>query len=213
MSDGSTPDEPFSLDDVVWSEGHLTVMCGCGFVADGPDALELEQSHECPLRGVELSVDDMFEMVNDPGGKRRVHLADMANMVEQVGFAVQPVFPSDESYPWFAYTIGLWPKFGGEFVVRGFGDDTSDVAGAFATWLMDNVFTLTPGVHQINEGVPEARVKVEVWRGPTEDFGAACAYHKTEDFPRFQVLMADDAGRFPGDPGCECAEFQVKGLP
>lgn len=119
----------------------------------------------------------------------------------------------------------LWPDFGGEVLIRGFGEHTGQMVDTASRWVRDGIITLSPGDYTFPldgpyanptgelgpVGIPFARVVA--WSGGVSDFGFACAVHNTTEFPRFQILMADDEGRFPGDPGCECAKFQLKGLP
>lgn len=201
--------------------GTLDLGCGCGFhvsTSDGDGMTNVEakaafDAHECPLRGVELSVEDMLGIVNDPGGRRRAHAANIANTVDAEGFAVQGVFPTDDEGVWFAYTIGLWPRFGGEILMRGFGEDTPGVVGLMAERIVAGLLPVAEGVHQFAPDDPVALVRFDPWRGDPHDFGQAIVHHGTEVFPRWHVVVADDDGRLPGDPGCEVATYQMKGLP
>lgn len=200
--------------------GELDLGCGCGWsgtTRDGMTNTELTEafeSHECPLRGVDLSAEDIFDIVNDPGGHRRAHLSATANAVEADGYAVQTVFPTDPDHVWFGYTIGLWPAHAGELLVRGFGEQSGDLAAFFAGHVVNGTFPLTPGVHRFKpfDEDPSAKVRVDVWSGDPNDFGQAMAFHGTDAFARFHVVLADDDGRFPEDESCECAEYQMKGL-
>jgi hypothetical protein len=71
--------------------GDLDVGCGCGYWVSTRDGLTTDEAHaafdahECPLRGVELSAEEILDIVNDPGGHRRVQRALDATAAEEDG--------------------------------------------------------------------------------------------------------------------------------
>lgn len=144
---------------------------------------------------------------------RRVAFLDQTDaIIAEHGFMVQGVF-GDATGPSFAYTTGLHPKHDAECLVRGFGQSTPSLVYAAVRWLDDGLIRLTPGVYQIPDG---GRIRVEPWRGPVADFGMANRWHSEQgraDYPRVQVLFADDEDRLPGEPGCTVTEHQLRGLP
>jgi len=202
MSDTPLPD-----DDVSFGVGSFGVGCGCGQTWNGATAWAGFSAHECPLAGVDTPVEELIANVLDPSGVRRAHASEIAEAIEQGHFTVQPVFPTLAYGVHFAYTIGLWPDHGGELIVRGFGDGCSQAADLYGTWVRQGVVKLEAGEY------PSARCRVVPWAGDPYDFGQAMAHHGTEDFPRWQIVLADSEGRFPGDPGCEVETHQMKGLP
>lgn len=109
-------------------------------------------------------------------------------------------------HPW-AYTVGLHPEHPGEILVRGFGAHNPDMISGFADAVRAGDFPLTVGVHPFGYG----KVKVQEYTGDPADFGAANGFHRNrglDDYPRFQIVVADDEGRFPGDPGCTLGIYQ-----
>lgn len=228
MSDTPTPPEPDDLSVFAEQFAHFTgldgqpveltttsftVGCGCGQHWSGPDAMVEYSAHECPLAGIDIDPFELLANVMDPSGMRRAHAAEISDTIEQGHYNVQPVFPTDEDGVNWAYTIGLWPGLPGEILIRGFGQDCAQLVDFFAGHLRSGTFTLIEGVHVFDETDPTAKVRVVPWAGDRFDFGQAIGHHGTEDFPRWQVVLADNDGRFPGDPGCEVETYQMKGLP
>lgn len=137
------------------------------------------------------------------------YAADLAGAILEHGFAIQMVFPADESDgPWFAYTVGLADRYGAEVLVRGFGDRTGELVDYIVSRLVSGDLKLEPGDY-------EPGIRIEEWRGDPTDFGAAEFWNRSQgiEYVKLHALIADDHGRFPGDPGCDIAEFQLLGLP
>jgi len=111
----------------------------------------------------EVGYDDLPELSEILQGMeaRRVAFLDQADAtVTEYGYVIQGVFGSEHS-PWFAYSVGLWPDHGAEFIVRGFGSQTPEVAGRVAEWVASGALPLAPGEHLV-DGL---RLRVEAWRG------------------------------------------------
>lgn len=229
MSDTPSPEpdpessrftEAFGGINIVGPDGHpvkltggsLSVGCGCGQHWDGDDALAQMAAHECPLAGVELTAEDIFDMLDPTAAPRRAHMAEIAETIEQGHYNIQPVFPVDEDGVNFAYTIGLWPKYPGEILIRGFGDHCGRLVDFFAGHIQAGTFPLAEGEYVFDDTDPSAKIRIRPWDGDPTDFGIAMGHHG-EDFPRWHLVLADEDGRFPGDPGCEVETYQMKGLP
>lgn len=142
--------------------------------------------------------------------RRLTYATDVMDAITQNGWTIQPVFPTEnEEGVSFAYSIGLGQT---ELMVRGFGEHCS----AVATWLCEEA---SNGRLDLAEAEPQVigdkdcRVLVEPWRGDPAEFGFAHVVHPGELFRMVQVLLPDDDGRLPREPGCEVEEYQIWGLP
>lgn len=209
------------------SAADVTISCGCGGSWSGETAGEEFQSHDCLFRGVEFTVEEMFEALNDPTGSRRAHKKDIADGVTDLGFVVQPVFPvrtwetvletegpeglQSGVSPHFAYTIGLWHGHA-ELIVRGYGDYCADIATFMGRMVLDGRISTEPGVYGFeNDHGVDGIIKVVEWSGDPGDFGQAMAHHGTDDFRRVLCVLADDDGLLPEVGGAHV--LQLVGLP
>lgn len=152
----------------------------------------------------------LSSMLQGMENRRLKFMAEMDMRMNASDPTVIQVFAAEDgSSPTFAYTVGLYPTWGGELVVRGFGAQTGDLAGAAIVWVKNGSVPLVPGDYALEGG---GMVRVVPFAGDPADFGWANRAHLGVDYPRFQLIFADDEDRFPGDDGCKCAEFQLKGL-
>jgi hypothetical protein len=181
----------------------LTAVARAIFHANGDEAaigaaLADVYDHQIP---------EVVEILNGMEARRVAYLDQAGAMVAEHGHVIQGVIGSEDS-PWFAYSVGLWPRACAEFVVRGFGSETPGAANAVAEWVTSGRLALVPGVHEV-DGL---RVRVDPWTGDPGDFGMANRHHGRTDYPKVHVVLADNDGRLPGEPGCELAEHQMRGL-
>lgn len=120
-------------------------------------------------------LEELSGILQEFEGNREAHFAEADRMITDHGYLIQGVFPTAEDQgPWFAYTVGLYPDYGAEFLVRGFGEQTPRVAELVAGWVRAGEFPLAPGVHVRPDGI---RVRVDPWTGDPADFGMANARH------------------------------------
>jgi hypothetical protein len=139
------------------------------------------------------------------------YMVTIEGIVERDGWAVQGVFPTegDRGCP-FAYTVGLWQRFGHpELVMTGLDPRTcqallNDIAGR-----VKDGARFSPGdrLDDVVQGHRDLVMPVTfVAMSETsrdENLGVACRYNGLEPFDALQVLWPDTNGVLPGEPGFE----------
>ncbi len=134
------------------------------------------------------------------------HLDKIAWIVEENGWAAEPVPPVDEPEPrpGYTYTIGFETHFGQPEVVifglqgsaaRGLLGILADQHGGGVTLPVGAVF-----VGLLEGDLPCALLQVDLGEH-AHLFPDAVAFHRGGDFRVQQFLWPDRAGRLPWDPG------------
>jgi len=124
--------------------------------------------------------------------------------IRKHGFFVQGVFPTKyEPGELFLYTIGFWQKWQHpEIVIFG-------VPPEVAHQLLWNVWHHVEGGGRIQDGqqVPNiaegylAHFRSAPTNHPRYSFGVARAYYGHSDFEVLQLVIPDEQGRWPWEPG------------
>lgn len=160
----------------------------------------------------DMQIPRVAELAGAMEARRVEALAAIDNLIGERGHVVQLVMATDTT-PWFAYTAGLYPEYPAEIIARGFGEFTSDVVSAAVRWVAAGFIRLAPGDYMLPEG---GAVRVVPWAGPFENVAMAIRHHRSRgchSFPVMHIVVADDEGRLPGEPGCTVAKHQLRGLP
>lgn len=130
-----------------------------------------------------------------------------AEIIKERGWFVQGVFSTDERPILWNYTIGMLPKFGFELIVFGLrlehagpifnelGEDfkkgelpVMDKPLSASRWFHGDMFIM------FKDCLPK-QVLYDEW------IAAGANYHGCDGFPVKQIVMCDENGKFPGEPG------------
>lgn len=120
----------------------------------------------------------------------------VTDMIASHGHTVMAIFDHEGKAPDFAYTIGLFPKYGYELIMIGVGAKTA------LRIINDAVEALLPGELPIGVPIPDIANLPLMFRPcipeKAAEYGVqAFEYYKRKDIPFLQLVVPDKEGRFP----------------